>query len=385
MALFCSFFQQILSLFPRGEFDQLVSRYKAERHARGFSSWDHFVAMQYCQLARAQSLGEICDGLNSLQGKKNHLGIETPRKSTLAYANGHRPAALFEGVFHALLGRVQKELQPKHRFRFKNRLLTIDSTTIDLCASIFDWAHFMRTKGAVKLHMVLDHAGLLPVFCAITTGKASDIQLGRALDLPAGTILVCDRGYVDFPWFQSLTERKINFVTRLRRSDPVEVVESRDTTRMNNVVSDQTVRVGVTRRSGFGPITLRRVTVLDEEGKPFEIITNNFKLSAATIAEIYRQRWEIETFFRTIKQNLRIKTFVGTSANALKTQIWSALISILILKYLRMKAKAGWSFSRLVALLRLHLLSYRDLWAWLDDPFASFESPPPSQLSLQFG
>jgi hypothetical protein len=383
LALFCSFFQQILKLFPRAEFDHLVAQTRAERHARGFSSWDHFVAMLYCQIGRAQSLGEICDGLNSLQGKKNHLGIETPRKSTLAYANGHRPPELFEGLFHALVARVQNELGPKHRFRFKNKLLSIDTTTIDLCASMFDWAHFMRTKGAVKLHMVLDHAGLLPVFCAITTGKASDIQLARTLNLPAGTILVCDRGYVDFPWLQSLTERKICFVTRLRRSDTVQVIDTRDVPK--NVVSDQTILVGVPRDDGFVPITMRRVTVLDEEGEPFVVVTNNFKLAASTIAKIYRERWQIEVFFKAIKQNLRIKTFVGTSAKALRTQIWSALIAIVILKFLQLKTRAGWSLSRLVALIRLHLFSYRDLMAWLEDPFADFERPPTDQLTLQFG
>jgi hypothetical protein len=384
LPLFCSFFQQILQLFPRAEFDRLVTQTRAERHARGFSSWDQFVAMLYCQIGRAQSLGEICDGLNSLQGKKNHLGIETPRKSTLAYANGHRPPELFEAVFHALVARVQNELGSKHRFRFKNKLLSLDTTTIDLCASMFDWAQFMRTKGAVKLHMVLDHSGLLPVFCAITTGKASDIQLARTLNLPAGTILVVDRGYVDFPWFQSLTEQKISVVTRLRRTDPVQVIESRDVP--SSVVSDETILVGVQRRDGFGPITLRRVTVLDDDGLPFQIVTNNFKLAASTIARIYRERWQIEVFFRAIKQNLRIKTFVGTSAKALRTQIWSALIAIVILKFLQLKARIGWSLSRLVALIRLHLFSYRDLTAWLDNPFADFESPPgDEQLALQFG
>jgi hypothetical protein len=381
---FCSFFQQILRFFSRAEFDGLVKQHGAERHARGFGSWDQFVAMLYCQLGRAQSLGEICDGLNSLQGKKNHLAIETPRKSTLAYANAHRPPALFESVFHSLVGRVQSELGPKHRFRFKSKLLSLDTTTIDLCASMFDWAHFMRTKGAVKLHMVLDYDGLLPMFCAITTGKVSDIQMARTLNLPAGTILVCDRGYVDFPWFQSLTESKIWIVTRLRSSDPVKVVRTSEDL-PKGIVADETIEVGVRRRDGFGPITLRRVTVLDDNGKPFEIVTNNFALGATTIARIYRERWQIESFFRAIKQNLRIKTFVGTTANALRTQIWSALIAVVILKYLQLKARTGWSFARLVALIRLHLFSYRDLWSWLDDPFAAFESPPPPQLTLQFG
>lgn len=383
MSTFCSFFQQVLNLFPRAEFDAWVERTGAERHARGFSSWDHFVAMLYCQIGSAKSLGEICDGLNSIQGKKNHLGIETPRKSTLAYANEHRSAQLFELAFHGVVDRVRNELRPKHGFKFKNRLLSLDTSTIDLCASMFDWAQFKRTKGAVKLHMVLDHAGFLPVFCAITTGKASDIQLARTVDFPGGTILVCDRGYVDFPWFASLTQRQIHIVTRLRSSDPVKVIENRPTS--NGVVSDETIEVGIRRKDGFGPILMRRVTVLNEQGQPFEVVTNNFKLAASTIARIYRERWEIETFFRTIKQNLRIKTFVGTSSNALRTQIWAALIAIVIFKYLQMKARAGWSLSRLVALLRQHLFTYGDLKAWLNDPFAAEESPPAPQLTLQFG
>jgi hypothetical protein len=361
----------------------LVEQTRAERHARGFASWDHLVAMLYCQLSSARSLGEICDGLNSMQGKKSHLGIEAPKKSTLAYANEHRPAQLFEAVFHTLVARVQNELRPRHKFKFKNKLLSLDTTTIDLCASMFDWALFMRTKGAVKLHMVLDHDGLLPTFCAITTGKASDIQLARALELPPGTILVCDRGYVDFPWFASLTEKKVFIVTRLRSSDPVKVIKTEHPG--NGVLADEIIEVGVRRRDGFGPVRMRRVTVLDDQNQPFEVVTNNFTLAASTIAKIYRERWNIETFFRAIKQNLRIKTFVGTSANALKTQIWSALIAIVIFKYFQLKSRAGWSLSRLVALFRQHLFTYADLLAWLDDPFAVEHSPPEAQLHLQFG
>ena len=384
MTPFCSFFQQILKLIPRSEFDKLVAKHATERHARGFDSWSHYVAMLYSQFGGAQSLRDICDGLDSMQGKTAHLGTRKTRKSTLSYANAHRSYELFEEMFHLVLARVQTIVQPTHKFRFKNRLLSLDSTTIDLCASVFDWAHYMRTKGAVKLHMVVDHAGYLPLYCAITTGKASDIQLARSLNVEAGTIMVFDRGYIDFPWLQSLTERGVWFVSRLRRSDPVEVIKD-NLSQSPSVIADELIRVGKVRADGFQPLTLRRVTVFDDKGEPFQIVTNNFQLAATTIGKLYRDRWQIEIFFKAIKQNLHIKTFVGTSANALKIQVWAALTTLVLLKFLQLKSRAGWSFCRLVSLFRMHLFSYRDLLKWIDDPFGTSESPPDDQFQLQFG
>ena len=208
MATFCSFFQQALLVFPRSEFDRHVQQWQTERHARGFSSWDHFVSMLYCQVGNAKSLREICDALESIEGKATHLGIEPPKRSTLAYANAHRPFELFESTFASLLARVTLDLGPRHKFRFRNPLRSIDTSVIDLCASLFDWARYKRRKGAVKLHMVLDHAGYLPNYCHITDGKTSDIAFARTLDVPAGTVLVFDRGYVDYTWFNRLTARR---------------------------------------------------------------------------------------------------------------------------------------------------------------------------------
>lgn len=382
MVAFSSFFQQMLSLFPRTEFEGLVKDHQAERHARGFSSWEQFVSMLFCQLGRAQSLREICDGLRSIEGKARHLGIEAPKRSTLAYANQHRPWEMFETLFHILLERVRAEIGPRHKFRFKNRLLSMDGTVIELCASSFDWAHYKRLKGAVKLHMILDHAGHLPAFCRITEGNVHEIQVARTVDFTPGTIVVFDRGYVDYEWFRSLSRQKVWFVTRLRDNISYSVVEQRPLT--GAVVRlDEVILLEKHRRYGFEPVRLRRVVVAGEDGE-FEIFTNNFTLAASTIGEIYRQRWQIENFFRAIKQNLRIKTFVGTSANALKIQIWSALIALLILKFLQLRARCGWSLSRLVALIRMHLFTYRELWTWLDDPF---HVPPltTAQMPLRFG
>ena len=384
MGTFCSVFGQILQLFPRGEFEALVRQYEADRHARGFSSWDQFVAMLFCQLGHAKSLREICDGLASIEGKMRHLGIDAPKRSTLAYANEHRPWQLYQAVFSALLARLRGSTDLKHRFRFKNPLLSMDGTVIDLCLSAFDWARYKQRKGAVKLHMLLDHAGLLPTYCLITDGKVHEINIARSLRFTPGTIIVFDRGYVDYEWFRSLSEQKVWFVTRLRDTARYRVMEHRAVTRPH-VLADQRIELEKDARYHFEPLALRRVEIRLEDGHAMEFFTNNFHLAAATIADIYRERWQIESFFRVIKQNLRIKTFVGTSSNALRTQIWSALIAILILKYLQLSPSRSWSMSHLLALVRMHLFSYRDLWAWLEDPFATTDPNPPPQLAIQFG
>lgn len=372
----------MLELFPQGEFQRLVREYEAERHARGFRSWDQFVSMLFCHLGRAQSLREICDGLESIEGKARHLGIEAPKRSTLAYANEHRPWAMYEALFHGFLGRIRTELVPRHKFKFRNPLLSIDGTIIELCASTFDWARYKQQKGAVKLHMVLDHAGHLPAFCRITEGNVHEIQVARSLNLAPGTIIVFDRGYVDYEWYRAMSQRKVWFVTRPKSNINLTVLAERPVTG-HGVLRDEIIQLEKHATYYFEPVRLRRV-VVDAEDGPFEILTNNERLAATTIAEIYRQRWQIENFFKAIKQNLRVKTFVGTSANALKIQIWTALIAILILKYLQLRARCGWSLSRLVALIRMHLFTYRNLWAWLEQPLASQHDPPP-QLHFEFG
>lgn len=384
MRSFSSIFSQILKLIPKAEFQELVSKHKAERHARGFSSWDQFVAMLFCQLGRAQSLREICQGLASAEGKLNHLGIAAPARSTLAYANEHRPWTLFQDVFSALLGRC-RQVAPGHKLRFKNKLLSVDSSTIDLCASMFNWAKFRRTKGAVKLHLVLDHDGLLPEFALITNGKKSDIKVAHRMHFPAGAIVVFDRGYNDYSWFESLAGDGVYFVTRMKRGTVYSVFERRCVpSRPSGILRDEVILIE-RKQKGPDPFYYRRVEIENPDGgEPLVFFTNHLDFAASTIAAIYKQRWQIELLFKALKQNLRIKTFVGTSANALKTQIWTALIAILILKYLQLRARLSWSLSNLVALLRFNLFTYKDLWPWLANPFGSQSGPPgsPEQLKL---
>jgi hypothetical protein len=379
MVRFCSIFSQILQLISRQDFQRAVQETKAERHARGFRSWDQFVAMVFCQLGRAQSLREICGGLASCEGRLSHLGAQAPVRSTLAYANARRPYTLFEKVFYQLLERCQAVAWPK-KFRFKNKLLSLDATIIEVCAEIFRWARFERTKGAIKLHFTLDHDGYLPTVMVMTEGDVNERPIARQWSFPAGTILVFDRGYMDFAWFQRLTSAGVYFVTRLRSRSVFKVIQTKSVPLHRHILADQLVHFdGVGTRDKYHKL-LRRVLLDAGEGQTLELLTNHLELGASTVAAIYKDRWQIELFFKALKQNLRIKTFVGTSPNALRIQIWTALIAILILKYLQMKARFGWSLSNLVALLRMNLFVYRDLWTWLHDPFSPTD---PSSLPVQ--
>src|SRR5713101_4871773 len=305
----CSIFSQILKLFSRGGFEQAVKQHKAERHARGFTSWGQFMAMLFCQLGRAHSLREICGGLACCEGHLKHLGVPVaPKRSTLAYANEHRPWELYQTVFEQTLLKCQELVRSqggRKKFRFKNKLMSLDGSIIDLSVSMFDWAKFRRTKGAIKLHLLLDHDGYLPSFAVVT--------------------------------------EEILCFARLARE-------------------------------GEEPVLFRRVEILDAEKQETVVfLTNLLAFGATTIAAIYKDRWQVELFFKALKQTLKIKTFVGTSANAVRTQVWTALIAMLVLKYLQLKSTFSWSLSNLAALLRQQLFFYRDLWAWLDDPF---QAPP---------
>ena len=383
----CSIFSQILSLIPRTVFDDAVKKHQAERHARGFSSRSQFIAMLFCQLGHAQSLREITGGLAACEGKLRHLGVEEPpKRSTLSYANQHRPWQLYQTVFHSLLTRCQAEaLSVKRKFRFKHKLLSLDSTVIPLCLSVFDWAHYKRAKGAVKLHMVLDHDGYLPSYAVLSEGKTADITMAKTMTFAAGTMLVFDRGYTDYQWWLKLTRQNVHFVTRLKDSAEYSIVEPRAALPGTR---DEVILLSAQEKLG-SEAHLRRIEIwLEDKQDTIVFLTNNMKLAATTIAEIYKERWQIELFFKALKQSLRIKTFVGTSENAVQTQIWTALISLLLIKYLQIRSTFRWSLSNLVALLRQQLFVYRDLLGWLNDPY---QAPPAlagihdAQMELIFG
>ncbi len=381
---FCSIFSQLLQLFPRVEFQHMVKQTHAERHAKGFTCWGQFVAMLFCQLGRAHSLREITGGLRSCEGKLKHLGITAPSHSTLAYANEHRPWELYQEVFLQLFERCHQQVVGKKTFRFKNKLISMDSSTIDLCLEMFDWARFRRTKGAIKLHLLLDHDGYLPSFAIITEGNVSDVKVAHQFSFDPGTIVVDDRGYNDYALFGKWTLQGVYFVTRMKENARYEVVGEKDVPQNRNILKDELIEFKDPKAREKCPYPLRGIEVLDPDKKQVLVfLTNNLDLGASTIASIYKDRWQIELFFKALKQNLKIKTFVGTSANAVKIQIWTALIAMLILRFLQLRSKYNWSLSNLVALLRMNLFTHRDLWAWLNKPFEVVPTPYESeQLKL---
>jgi len=378
-----SIFGQMVAYIDRAQFQQVVRRHNGDKGAKGFLCWEQLVAMLFCHLGKAQSLREICNGLATCLGKLTHLRVEkAPHRSTLSYANEHRSWEIYKDIFHLLFSHcaatcAQKEKKP---FRFKNKLFSMDATVIDLCLSLFPWAEFRQTKGAVKLHVLLDHDGYLPTFAHITEGLMHELRAAKEHILPnfafpKGSIIVFDRGYVDFKLFAAWCLQGITFVTRMKSNAAYRVVEEADLPRGKGyILSDQRIRFTTYYSEKDCPRDLRRIAIWDSVNqKVIVLLTNNFTFAASTIGAIYRDRWQIEIFFKTLKQQLKIKTFVGTSPNALKVQIWTALITLLLLKYMKALSSFNWSFSNLVALLRFNLFTYRDLETWLSNPY---ECPP---------
>ena len=376
MVKFHSIFCQLLSLFPRYEFQKAIQEHGGERHSRGIGCWDQFVAMLFCHLAKAKSLREIVGGMASQESFLYHLGTKLMKRSSLSYANAHRPWQLYRTVFYQLLSRCRC-LQQGHKFRFKNKLLSIDASVIELCASIFDWAKFRRTKGAVKLHLALDHDGYLPSYAYISTGKVHEINVARKLTWSSGTIITFDRAFVDFNWFASLIRQGVWFVTRAKENLTYRVVERLVPPLNRNILKDEIIVLTGFYSYQACPYQIRRIEAIDPKTKEtVELLTNLLHFGASTISAIYKDRWQIEILFRNLKQYLHIKTFVGTSVNALHIQIWTALVVYLLLWYLRMKSRFSWSMSNLFALIRMNLFSRKELWAWLDDPFPKPKAYP---------
>jgi hypothetical protein len=384
MLRYSSLFSQLLGVLDRKFFASLVEQFGAEKAAKGFTSWEHLVAMLFCQLAQARSLREISGGLKCCEGKLRHLGVESaPVRSTISYANAHRPWQLFRGLFDHLL-ETCRGVAPRKKFRFKNKLLSLDATVIELCASMFDWAKFRQTKGAVKLHLLLDHDGYLPTYALVTEGKTADVAVAQQLALPKGSVVVVDRDYTDYLMFERWCEEGVFFVTRLKANASFAVVERRSVPVRGPILADELIAFQVLQAGRQVVHTYRRVEVwLPEEKENLVLLTNHLEFGPTTVAAIYKERWQIELFFKALKQNLKIKTFVGTSANAVHIQIWTALVSMLLLKYLQFRSALAWSLSNLVALLRWNLFTYRDLWKWINQPFETPpEGPPDTQLNL---
>ena len=375
-------FAQLLKLVSRHEFESLANQHHCGRKLRKMTRWAQFVAMATAQLSGRNSLRDVVSNITAQARKLYHLGIRCVSRSSLSRVNESQPYELYEALFAKLLARCQSRA-PKHPFKFKNKLYSLDASTIDLCLSVFPWAKFRATKGAVKLHVGLDHNGFLPAFVAITDGKTHDITAARALKLPKGSIVVMDRGYNDYAWYNQLNNNDISFVTRLKTNARYRVIERRRVLKNKGLTSDQTIELTGAKAKNC-PIRLRRIGYKDADtGIHYIFLTNNFTLAASTIADIYKARWQIELFFKWIKQNLKVKSFLGTSKNAVMTQIWIAICVYLLLSYIKFLNHIQSSLQQILRLLQLNLFERRDLLELLrGDPPEPLVSP--NQAALVF-
>ena len=374
---------QIIQLLDRSLFNKLVKDHNSDKHQKGFDSWSHLVSMLFCHLAKSQSLRDISNGLRSATGNLNHLGnVHSPSKSNLSYQNQHRDWNLFKSYYFALLNQLGQHTGFKQvKFRIKSKIFLLDASIISLCLSLFDWAKYKTKKGAVKLHTLLDFDGNLPVYVNITDGKTADNKGAYDIPLIEGSVIVADRFYNDFSLLHVWDSNKVFFVVRHKDNIQFKSIREKELPekRHPHLLKDEIIELtGVKSKVNY-PRQLRRVAIWDEKNEQtIEVITNHMTWCANTISELYKSRWQIEIFFREIKQLLHIKSFIGTSQNAVMIQIWTALITILILKYLKALAKYNWYLSNLVAFLRINLFVKIDLQKWLDEPFLKKEKPPNS-------
>lgn len=345
-------FGQVLQLISRHGFKKCVDRYTGDKYTKRFSCWQQLTVLLYSQARGLKSLRDITISLRSQHRKWYHLGLESVARSTLSDANNSRRADIYRDVFNDFLRKCQS-LAPEHRFKFKNPLYTMDSTLIKLCLSVFPWASYRKRKGAMKLHTLLDHRGCLPSFLTITDGRTHDIRVVKDSSygfpqLLPDSIITVDRAYIDYNWLYSLTLNRVFFVTRAKSNLKYEVLGQQEVPQNKGVTSDETIRLTGYYQKQYYPKNLRLITFYDKEKKEeLVFITNNFKLAAATIADLYKHRWQIETFFKWIKQNLKIKTFLGTSPNAVMTQVWAAMIYYLLLAFIKFQTKYSYSMHEL--------------------------------------
>lgn len=379
-------FSQIISKLDRGIFKSLVKEKETDKHQKGYTSWTHLVSMLFCQFAKSLSVRDISNGLRSATGNLNHLGIEkAPSKSSISYQNKKRDWTLFRDYYYKLLSQLGQQAGFKQvKFRIKAKILLLDSSTVSLCLSLFDWAKYKTAKGAIKMHTLLDYDGNLPSYVNITDGKTADNKGAYDIPLIKNSVIVADRYYNDFTLLNVWDSNQVSFVVRHKENIQFNVVKENDLpeNRHEHILKDEIIELSGYQSKKKYPKKLRRVAIWNDENKQIiEVITNQMSWTANTISELYKSRWQIEIFFREIKQLLHIKSFVGTSENAVMIQIWTALITILVLKYLKAIAKYGWQLSNLVAFIRINLFVKIDLKLWLDKPFED-HSPPP-QIGVQ--
>ena len=377
-------FSQILQQIDRNIFQKSVYQYQTDKHNKGINSWTHLTAMLFCHLSKSQSIREITNGLLSASGNLNHMGIQgkCPSRSSLSYINEHRDWRMFREFYFLLKEDLQNKghLGRKKFRKIKRKIYMLDSTVISLCLKVFDWAKYRQEKGAIKLHTLLDYDGCMPSYLFMTEGRQSDIKHAQYMTLPKKSVVVADRGYQDFSMLFNWDKNNIYFVIRLKKSINYKMIKELPVNKNDDdkILKDEMIMLTESGTNNDYPKAIRRVAVYDKTNdKVIELITNNLTWTASTIAELYKQRWMVEIFFKELKQHLKIKSFIGTNENAMWVQIWTALISLLLLRYLKEIAKYNWSLSNLIAFLRMNLFVKILLTEWLNNPFK-----PPEDLSF---
>lgn len=376
-------FAQAIAKLPKEKIRKIIREAGTDKHSKGYNTWSQLISMMFCQFSNCDSVRDISNGLNSANSNLNHLGISrAPSKSTVAYQNAQRDSSVFREIFLSVFQYFgQQASWQRKRFGFKMPVKLLDSTLVSLTMSVYEWAHYTTTKGAVKMHTLLDYDCLLPEFVHITDGKGSDNTAAFEVAVAPHSIVVADRGYCDFSLLNHWDSNKVFFVVRHKDNLLYKSVEELPLPdkRAQNVLIDEVIEIqGVLTKEKY-PRKLRRIAVWnDEHGFAVQLLTNNFKLAAATIAELYKARWQIEIFFRNLKSLLRIKSFIGTSRNAVETQIWTAMTTMLLLCWLKHIARYKWGLANLVVSLRLNTFTKIDLEKWLNEPF----TPPPDDSFL---
>ena len=381
-------FAQIARLIPRSIVEEAAKKFKSDKGASRLDTWTHLLSMIFCHIGNCLSLRDITNGMRSAGGNLNHMGIgSAPSRNALSHQNRQRNCEVWKYLYKRLRDYLGRQAWGRRIAGVgKRSVYLLDSSLITLCANVFDWAHYSSEKGAVKMHTLFNLSDWLPQFIHITNGKVSD-NIGAYYVLPRkGSVIVADRGYCDTALLHDWDSSGICFVVRLRRDlhySRLGEFEQPDEGEQN-ILIDEAIQFSGEATSCNYKHPIRRVVVYDKETmqEPIELLTNNAKWSAETVAALYKARWDIEIFFKTIKQLLRVKSFVGTNANAVYTQIWTAMIAVLLLRMLKAQSKFAWHMSNLVSFLRLNLFNKIDLWKWLNEPF---EKPPPRQKTLWEG
>ena len=378
-------FSQVLQLVDRISFQKIVDKHESDKHSKGINSWTHFVAMLFMQMSDCHSLRDISMGLRSATGDLHHMGVQrAPSKSSISYINKNRGYEVFKDLYFALLEKYEPSLRKRkmHAKRLKKKLFIMDSSVIPMCLSLFDWAKYRTKKGAIKLHAVLDYDSQLPCYANLSDGKRHDIKEARDVTFPSGSVLAVDRAYIDFKWLYNLDSKAVTFVSRFKKNLSHRVVKINPVNdKHEHIIEDYEVELTGVETSKSYPKKLRVLRVYDEKkDDDLLLVTNQMSWTADTVSQVYKARWAIETFFKHIKQLFRVKSFVGTSPNAVRIQMWCAMIAILLLKYLKRKSKHPWGLSNLITFMRINLFVKINMWEWVDQPVDKKLNLPPPHL-----